>query len=61
MHELFSNPVAVDGKGILKGRPKIYVADAAIRNAVLMLEDVITDPDQHIAAFYYTTNAQVGL
>jgi hypothetical protein len=58
-------------KGILKGRSKIYVADAAIRNAVLMLEDVITDPEEmgimaettvykHIVAFYYTTNAQVG-
>lgn len=66
-----SDPVGVDGKGILKGRSKIYVADAAIRNAVLMLEDVIADPNEmgimvetavykHIAAFYYTTNAQVG-
>ena len=66
-----SDPIGVDGKGILKGRSKIYVADAAIRNAVLMLEDVITDPEEmgimvettvykHIAAFYYTTNAQVG-
>jgi len=66
-----SDPVGVDGKGILKGRPKIYVADAAIRNAVLMLEDVMTNPEEmgimvetavykHIAAFYYTTNAQVG-
>jgi len=66
-----SDPIRVDGKGILKGRSKIYVADAAIRNAVLMLEDVITDPDElgimvetavykHIAAFYYATNAQVG-
>ena len=66
-----SDPVGVDGKGILKGRSKIYVADAAIRNAVLMLEDVITNPEEmgimvetavykHIAAFYYTSNAQVG-
>ncbi|MBK5263307.1 MAG: ATP-binding protein [Peptostreptococcaceae bacterium] len=66
-----SDPVGVDGKGILKGRSKIYVADAAIRNAVLMLEDVITNPEEmgimvetavykHIAAFYYTTNARVG-
>lgn len=66
-----SDPVGVDGKGILKGRSKIYVADVAIRNAVLMLEDVITDPEEmgimvetavykHIAAFYYPTNAQVG-
>ncbi|MFZ3130074.1 MAG: ATP-binding protein [Desulfosporosinus sp.] len=66
-----SDPIGVDGKGILKGRSKIYVADAAIRNAVLMLEDVITDPEEmgimvettvykHIVAFYDTTNAQVG-
>lgn len=66
-----SDPIGVDGKGILKGRSKIYVADAAIRNAVLMLEDVITNPEEmgimvetavykHIAAFYYTSNAQVG-
>ncbi|MCO7124428.1 DUF4143 domain-containing protein [Sporolactobacillus shoreicorticis] len=66
-----SDPIGIDGKGILKRKPKIYVADAAIRNAVLMLEDVITDPNEmgimvettvykHIAAFYYTTNAQVG-
>ena len=66
-----SDPVGVDGKGILKGRSKIYVADAAIRNAVLMLEDVITDPVEmgimvetavykHIAAFYFTSNAHVG-
>jgi len=66
-----SDPVSVDGKGVLKGRSKIYVADAAIRNAVLMLENIITDPEEmgimvetavykHIAAFYYTSNAQVG-
>jgi predicted AAA+ superfamily ATPase len=66
-----SDPIGVDGKGILKGRSKIYVADAAIRNAVLMLEDVITIPEEmgimvetavykHVAAFYYTSNAQVG-
>jgi predicted AAA+ superfamily ATPase len=66
-----SDPIGVDGKGILKGRSKIYVADAAIRNAVLMIEDVITIPEEmgimvetavykHLAAFYYTSNAQVG-
>lgn len=66
-----SDPIGVDGKGILKGRPKIYVADPAIRNAVLMLEEVIANPAEmgimvetsvykHMAAFYYSTNAQVG-
>lgn len=66
-----SEPVGLDGKAILKGKFKIYVADSAIRNAVLMLEDVITDPVEmgimvettvykHLAAFYYQSSAQVG-
>lgn len=66
-----SDPLGVDGKGILKGRPKIYIADSAIRNAMLMLEDAITTPEEmklmvettvykHLAAFYYPTKAQVG-
>ncbi len=28
---------------ILKGNPKVYIADSAIRNAVLMKDDIITD------------------
>ncbi len=66
-----SDPVNVDGKGALKGRPKIYVADAAVRGAVLMLENSIADAEEtgimvetavykHIAAFYYAANARVG-
>jgi len=66
-----SNPIGLDGKAILKGKPKIYVADAAIRNAVLMIEDPLTEPAdtglmvetavfKHLASFYYTTNAHVG-
>jgi len=66
-----SDPVGVDGKGVLKGRPKIYVADAAIRSAVLMLENAIADAGEtgimvettvykHIAAFYSAANARVG-
>lgn len=31
-----SYPVSLEDKKILKARPKIYIADAAIRNAVLM-------------------------
>lgn len=27
----------------MKGKPKIFIADAAIRNAVLMIEDVLSD------------------
>ena len=33
----------VGSKGALKGKPKIYIADAAIRNAVLMIDDVLSD------------------
>jgi len=66
-----SDPLNVDGKGILKGRSKIYVADPAIRNAVLMLENVIADPVEmgimvetaaykHIVAYYSSANIQVG-
>jgi predicted AAA+ superfamily ATPase len=38
-----SRPVAVGSKASLRGKPKIYIADAAIRNAVLMTEDVLSD------------------
>ena len=38
-----SNPIMVGKKAALKGRPKIYIADAAIRNAVLMIDDVLPD------------------
>lgn len=59
------------GKKVLKARPKIYVADAAIRNAVLMDEAVLSDPVEmgkivetavykHIAAFYYQIATSVG-
>lgn len=66
-----SYPVALDGKQILKARPKIYIADAAIRNAVLMDSDLLTNPDElgkmvetavykHVAAFYYQKATRVG-
>ena len=66
-----SYPVALDGKQILKARPKIYIADAAIRNAVLMDNEVLTNPTElgkmvetavykHIAAFYYQKATRVG-
>jgi predicted AAA+ superfamily ATPase len=58
-----SNPMMVGKKAALKGRPKIYIADAAIRSAVLMLDDVLSDDEEmgvmvettvykHIASFY---------
>ncbi|MBA1334131.1 MAG: hypothetical protein HPY66_1615 [Firmicutes bacterium] len=66
-----SYPVSLDGKKILKGKPKIYIADAAIRNAVLMLDNVLANPEEmgimvetsvykHLAAFYYRLNTKVG-
>ena len=59
------------GKKVLKASPKIYIADAAIRNAVLMDESMLTDPVQmgkivetavykHVAAFYYQQATSVG-
>ncbi|MBR2634515.1 MAG: ATP-binding protein [Clostridia bacterium] len=64
-------PVDMDGKKPLKASPKIYIADAAIRNAVLMNHDVLTDPTEmgkivetavykHVAAFYYQKATSVG-
>lgn len=64
-------PVDMAGKHVLKAKPKIYIADAAIRNAVLMDDSLLTDPVEmgkivetavykHIAAFYYQKAASVG-
>lgn len=68
-----SMPVGMAGKMILKAAPKIYIADAAIRNAVLMLDinDLVSNPDEmglvaetavykHLAAFYYPSHASIG-
>lgn len=66
-----SYPVEMGGKKILKSRPKIYIADAAIRNAVLMDDDILTNPEEmgkmvetsvykHVAAFYYQRATRVG-
>lgn len=64
-------PVEIGAKKILKAKPKIYIADAAIRNAVLMDDDVLTNPIKlgemvetaiykHVAAFYYQNATRVG-
>lgn len=64
-------PVDMAGKKVLRARPKIYIADAAIRNAVLMDDAVLSDPTEmgkivetavykHIAAFYYQIATSVG-
>ena len=66
-----SYPVDMDGKKVLKGKAKIYIADAAIRNAVLMQDDILMNPEEmgiivetavykHIAAFYYQNTTRVG-
>jgi uncharacterized protein len=66
-----SNPIDIGGKKILKSQPKIYIADAAIRNAVIMQEDLFTNPVEmglmvetavykHVRAFYYRLTANVG-
>ena len=66
-----SYPVGLAGKKVLKASPKIYIADAAIRNAVLMDSDLLTNPVEmgkmvetavykHIAAFYYQKATRVS-
>jgi predicted AAA+ superfamily ATPase len=66
-----SFPIKMGGKKILKAKAKIYITDAAIRNAVLMDENLLIDPIQmgitvetavykHIAAFYYQNTTSVG-
>lgn len=66
-----SNPIDLSGKKVLKSQPKIYIADAAIRNAVIMAEDLITNPTEmgimvetsvykHVRSFYYNLSSNVG-
>jgi predicted AAA+ superfamily ATPase len=66
-----SNPINIGGKQILKAKPKIYIVDSAIRNAVLMKEDILTDPAEmgcvvetaafrHILTYAYKDNGKVG-
>lgn len=66
-----AKPLNVGSKGALKGKPKIFIADAAIRNAVLMIDDVLSDERElgimvettvfkHMVSFYQGSTAQVG-
>ena len=66
-----SYPTSLGGKKVLKAKSKIYIADAAIRNAVLMDDNLLTDSEQlgitvetavykHIASFYYQSTTSVG-
>lgn len=66
-----SKPMNVGSKGALKGKPKIFVADAAIRSAVLMIDDVLSDESElgvmvetavykHMVSFYQGSTARLG-
>ena len=66
-----ARPMHVGSKSALKGKPKIFIADAAIRNAVLMIDDVLSDEKElgvmvettvykHIVSFYQGIPAQLG-
>ncbi|MBE5876834.1 MAG: ATP-binding protein [Lachnospiraceae bacterium] len=66
-----AKPMDVGSKGSLKGKPKIFIADAAIRNAVLMIDDVLSDEKElgamvetsvykHMVSFFQGSTAQLG-
>lgn len=66
-----AKPMDVGSKGALKGKPKIFIADVAIRNAVLMIDDVLSEESElgaivetavykHIVSFYQGSTAQIG-
>ena len=66
-----AKPMDVGRKGALKGKPKIFIADAAIRNAVLMIDDVLSDEKElgamvettvykHMVSFYQGSPASLG-
>lgn len=66
-----SPAISVGAKQLLKTQNKIYIADAAMRNAVLLKDDITNDPDElgviaetavykHIKSFYYNDNTQIG-
>lgn len=67
-----SLPIGLGGKKILKARPKIYIADTAMRNAVIMHDGINAGAEEmgiivetavykHIRAFYYqNSSTKVG-
>jgi len=66
-----SQPVGMAGRKVLKSRPKIYVADAAIRNAVLLDSALLTNAEamgvvvetavyKHVLMYYYKRVTHVG-
>lgn len=66
-----SLPIELGGKKILKAKPKIYISDPAIRNAVLMIDSLFTDSKElgitvetavfkYIYSFYSEENVKIG-
>ena len=66
-----SLPIELGGKKILKAKPKIYISDPAIRNAVFMIDNLFTDSKElgitvetavfkHIYSFYSEENVKIG-
>ena len=66
-----SRLISLGSKQALKSQNKIYIADAAMRNAVLMRDDITNDPTElgiiaetavykHIKSFYYDEATQIG-
>lgn len=65
-------PFALGGKKILKVRQKVYLVDAALRNAVLLRgEEILTSPDEmgkivettmlrHLFAYYYQDTPRIA-
>ncbi len=65
-------PTEIGGKKILKARHKVYLVDAALRNAVLLRgEEMLTDPNElgvvvettvlrHLIAFHYRDSPRVS-
>ena len=66
-----AKPMDGGSKGALTGTPKLFMADAAIRNAVLMIDDVLSDEKElgamvettvykHMVSFYQGSAARLG-
>ncbi len=64
-------PIDMGGKKVLKASPKIYISDAAIRNSVLMDENILSNAIEmgkvvetavykHISSFFYQKSTSVG-
>ena len=65
------SPTNVGSKSALKGKPKIYISDAAIRNTVLMIDDLQADEKElgltvetavykHLYSHFQDTGANLG-